>query len=193
MPTFRPILLSLRSINWCYVLNVLGLLGISFTLLVAFYYQFWHHELPCPLCLLQRLGLISIGFGFLMNTLFGSSTLHYGLGIVSALLSGLASSRQIFLHIVPGSGSYGSSLFGMHFYTWGLLAALLSLVFIATLLIIEALIYKKPQPIKTPWSSKLVIIIFIGLITANVLSVLIECGLEECPDNPVTYELLQAA
>ncbi|WP_369407037.1 disulfide bond formation protein B [Arsenophonus endosymbiont of Aleurodicus floccissimus] len=34
-------------------LNVLVLLGISVTLIVAFYYQIILHEIPCPLCLLQ--------------------------------------------------------------------------------------------------------------------------------------------
>ena len=33
-------------------------------------------------------------------------------------MSGSASLRQISLHVVPGTGSYGSALFGMHFYTW---------------------------------------------------------------------------
>ena len=29
---------------------------------------------------------------------------------------------QVLLHIVPGSGAYGSALFGLHFYTWALIA-----------------------------------------------------------------------
>src|SRR5215472_10589130 len=38
------------------ILNMLGLLGISSALAVAFYYQLAFGELPCPLCLLQRAG-----------------------------------------------------------------------------------------------------------------------------------------
>ncbi|WP_206429738.1 disulfide bond formation protein B [Pseudomonas chlororaphis] len=41
------------------MLNILGLLGISASLIIAFYYQLFQHELPCPLCLLQRVGMIT--------------------------------------------------------------------------------------------------------------------------------------
>mgnify|MGYP006198665043 CR=1 FL=1 len=34
---------------------------------------------------------------------------------------GAVSARQILLHIVPGSGSYGDAFFGLHFYTWALI------------------------------------------------------------------------
>ncbi len=48
-------------------LNVLGLLGISGVLLVAFIYQLVLGELPCPLCLLQRGAFVALGLGFLFN------------------------------------------------------------------------------------------------------------------------------
>lgn len=118
-------------------LNTIGLLGINLALLVAFYYQFFGHELPCPLCLLQRIGLMAIGIGFLMNLRFGVSFSYYGLAIISAVVSGIISMRQVLLHIVPGTGNYGSALFGIHLYTWGLLAAFGVIIFIAALLILE--------------------------------------------------------
>ncbi|MGE8177301.1 MULTISPECIES: disulfide bond formation protein B [Pseudomonas] len=52
-------------------LNILGLLGVSLSLVIAFYYQLFWHELPCPVCVLQRLSMIIIGSGFLMNVRFG--------------------------------------------------------------------------------------------------------------------------
>ena len=36
------------------LLDTLGLAGICLTLIVAFYYQLYLAELPCPLCLLQH-------------------------------------------------------------------------------------------------------------------------------------------
>ena len=42
------------------LLDTLGLAGICLTLIVAFYYQLYLAELPCPLCLLQRVGLVVV-------------------------------------------------------------------------------------------------------------------------------------
>lgn len=50
-----------------HLVNMVGLLGICVSLVIAFYYQLVMHELPCPLCLLQRIGLIIAGFGFLFK------------------------------------------------------------------------------------------------------------------------------
>ncbi len=77
-------------------------------------------ELPCPLCLLQRIDFIALGRGLLLNMRFGPSPLHYGLVIAAALFGAAAAGRQVLLHIVPGSGAYGSPLFGLHLYTWSL-------------------------------------------------------------------------
>ncbi|PWL04715.1 disulfide bond formation protein B, partial [Candidatus Liberibacter asiaticus] len=58
---------TLSSRKFISNLNILGLLGIFAVLIVAFYYQIILHEIPCPLCLLQRVGIIMIGIGFLFN------------------------------------------------------------------------------------------------------------------------------
>ena len=47
--------------------------------------------------------------------------LHYGLSILAALFGVVVAGRQVLLHIVPGSGAYGSALFGLHLYTWSLI------------------------------------------------------------------------
>lgn len=180
----------MKSAQLFQLLNALGLLGLSASLAIAFYYQFWRHELPCPLCLLQRIGIISIGFGFLMNIRFGSRGLHYGLSIISAVISGIVSARQMFLHIAPGSDSYGSSLLGLHFYTWGVLASIGVIVFIAVLLIFESFHEKRQETARINTFGKIAITIFTLLIAANLLSVFLECGFSQCPDNPTTYQFL---
>ncbi|MCE1658450.1 disulfide bond formation protein B, partial [Enterobacter hormaechei] len=43
------------------IFNLIGLFAISAVLTLAFYYQLVLSELPCPLCLLQRAGMIMIG------------------------------------------------------------------------------------------------------------------------------------
>lgn len=180
----------MKSAQFLQSLNALGLLVLSASLGIAFYYQFWRHELPCPLCLLQRIGMISIGFGFLMNIRFGSRGLHYGLSIMSAVMSGIVSTRQMFLHIVPGSGSYGSSLLGMHFYTLGALASIGIIIFIAILLIFESFHEKFVGTMRINIFGKMAITIFTLLIAANLISVFLECGFSQCADNPTAYQLL---
>lgn len=105
------------------ILNRLGLLGISLILAVAFFYQLALGELPCPLCLLQRAGFIAIGMGFLFNLRLGERGSHYAMILVSSLVTGFISIRQVSLHLAPGDPGYGSALFGLHFYTWALIAA----------------------------------------------------------------------
>ncbi|WP_207240232.1 MULTISPECIES: disulfide bond formation protein B [unclassified Pseudomonas] len=171
-------------------LNILGLLGISVSLVIAFYYQLFQHELPCPLCLLQRVGMITIGFGFLMNVRFGVRSAHYGVALLGSLLTGAIASRQMFLHILPGDPGYGVTLLGVHFYTWAVVSALASMVFISGLLLLKS--WEQPSPIRQQAHAlgKLAMAVFIFLIAANLASTVLECGTGECEANPVVYQLL---
>jgi disulfide bond formation protein DsbB len=172
------------------VLNIMGLLGISASLVIAFYYQLVGHELPCPLCLLQRVGMITIGFGFLMNVRFGIRSAHYGVALLGSLLTGAIASRQMFLHIMPGDAGYGLALFGLHFYTWAVVSALAAIIFISGLLMLKT--WERPSPIQQQMHvlGKLVIAVFIFLIAANLVSTVLECGAGECEADPVVYQLL---
>src|SRR5260221_12619243 len=102
--------------------NVVGAAGIAVVLLVAFGLQFGLKELPCPLCNLQRVAFVLCGMGFVLNLRFGAHPLHYGLSLFAALFGVAVAGRQVLLHIVPGTGAYGSTLFDVHLSTWSLLA-----------------------------------------------------------------------
>ncbi|WP_271946626.1 disulfide bond formation protein B [Ruegeria faecimaris] len=99
-------------------LNALGTLAVSLVLVLAFGYQLALNELPCPLCLLQRVGFVAVGVGLGLNLLYGARPQHYALMLLAALFGISVSVRQILLHIVPGTGHYGSPVFGYHYYTW---------------------------------------------------------------------------
>jgi len=101
---------------------------------VAFYYQLVLGELPCPLCALQRVGFLVAGVGLMLNLRTGTSAANYGLVLLTAVAAGSASLRQIALHVVPGTGSYGSALFGMHFYTWAFVAYGALIVYVGVML-----------------------------------------------------------
>jgi len=174
--------------------NALFLLVISLVLLGAYYFQFGLGDFPCPLCLLQRFAMLALGLGLFLNIRFGPRPSHYGVVIISALFGISISIRQILMHIVPGTGAYGSAFLGLHDYTWAFL------VFFSSLLAVGLLLFFNRQFVETseaqmkksmPWFGKLVAWLFVLLITANIVTTFLECGIKQCPDNPMRYILLQ--
>src|SRR5262249_33413414 len=102
-------------------LNALGLYAIALVLLVAFAAQLVLHELPCPLCLLQRIQFAMLAVGPILNLRFGPRTSHYAVSLFTALAGATFAARQILLHVMPGDPGYGSALLGYHHYRWGFL------------------------------------------------------------------------
>ena len=172
-------------------LNVLGLLGICAVLLFALWWQIMRNELPCPLCLLQRAALIGAGLGFMLNVRFGSSETHYGVVIVSALAGGAFAARQVLLHIVPGTGAYGSALLGWHFYTWALVVFFLVALLAAAALFIETQFVEGLRDVRPSAAAQAFGWLFVLIVLANAASTLLQCGFGACPDDPKGYELLQ--
>jgi disulfide bond formation protein DsbB len=98
-------------------LNALGLYAIALILLVAFGAQLILHELPCPLCLLQRIQFAMLAVGPILNVRFGPRPSHYAVSLLTAAAGAAFASRQILLHVMPGDLGYGSALLGYHYYT----------------------------------------------------------------------------
>lgn len=179
------------------LVNALDLLGICFVTLMAFIFQFVLNELPCPLCLLQRLGIIAIGFGFALNIHYQIRPAHYALSLLASVFTGFVSLRQITLHILPNDAGYGNILFGLHLYTWVFLLSIAAIIYTALMLSIPAQYIKGQLTDKiNPGRNKPIRILshftfgfLMLLLVANVISTFMECGLEACPDNPVTYRL----
>lgn len=173
-------------------LNVLGLLAIAGVLAFASVDQFLFGDLPCPLCLLQRAGFAAAGVGLALNLRFGPRPSHYAVTILSAVAGAAISLRQVALHIVPGTGSYGNPFLGMHFYTWAFLLFSLIVAGAALMLLFERQfekIDKGPEPLV---GAGLAIFLLFGLLTfGNGVSTFLECGGGLCPDNPTEYLLLK--
>ncbi len=101
--------------------------GVTSALTAAVGMQLWLHELPCALCWLQRFAMMLVMVAQL--TLLGAArhgrlsithvATNHGLTILAAALGFAISTRQVFLHILPGDPGYGMPLFGLHLYTWG--------------------------------------------------------------------------
>jgi disulfide bond formation protein DsbB len=174
-------------------INIMELACIFFILASAYYLQFFHHDIPCPLCLLQRIGFLFIAFGLILNISFGAKPLHYGLSMLGSLFTMIISTRQIFLHIAPGTGSYGPPLFGLHLYTWGFIAAS-GLMFINIILVVfyESMAkhhIKHPTIVKSV--GHLVFLLLFCIATTNIVTTFMECGLKECPSDPTKYKYVK--
>ncbi len=173
--------------------NLLGLLGVCLVLVAAFYLQLAQGELPCPLCLLQRGCFVALGIAFVLNLQFGSSPVHYGLMLVSAMVGAATSLRQILLHIAPGDRGYVSSFLGLHLYSWAFVAFSLAILYVALMLIVEARVDAARRRIDIPnLAERLCIWLFALLVAANLASTFLECGLGACPDNPTAYDWLNS-
>lgn len=173
------------------IVNIAALTGICLVLLGAYGIQFILWEFPCPLCLLQRMGMIGVGFGAVLNIKFGLRPAHYGISLMSALFGASVSTRQILLHIVPGTGSYGNPILQLHLYTWAFI------IFASTALTISILLIFDKQFQNTGKDSvplrgyaRIVVITLMVIAAANIVTTLLECGLKPCPDNPDRYILL---
>ena len=173
-------------------LNAAGMLAVSAVLATAFYDQFVRSDLPCPLCLLQRIGMAAVLCGLMLNVIRGPKPDHYSIMIIAAFFGGAVSLRQISLHIVPGTGTYGSVFLGMHYYTWAFIV--FALIVLGTSIVAAYTTqYHKEHYLPFREQSaiaKLAIVVAIVLVLANVLLTFAECGPLQCPDDPKTYWLL---
>ena len=178
------------------ILNALGLYGIALVLIAAFAAQLMLDELPCPLCLLQRIMFAMLAIGPTLNVRFGPRPSHYALSLLAACVGAAVSARQILLHIMPGDPGYGSALLGYHYYTWALIGFAAAIVLIAIVLLFDGQFHgdTRHDDQAAPPAGLFVraaVWLVIGLTALNVVSTLLECGFGACADDPKIYELLK--
>lgn len=174
--------------NKChYIANLIGLFGVTLLLILTLFIQLTAHELPCPLCLLQRVGFVAVGICFCMNLKFGVKPSHYGLMSLAALLAFMVALRQIFLHLAPDDPGYGAPMLGLYLYVWSAILLTMILACISIGLLLEKGFCSVAHAMSRPVMG--LIFVFLLLILANGISTLIECGFYICPANPVTYDL----
>lgn len=181
-------------------INIIGIYGLSLVIIGAYTVQFVLNELPCPLCLLQRVGMLMVMTGFAMNLKFGIKPAHYAMSIIGALFGASVSMRQILLHIVPVSGQptgYGTPILGMHLYTWAFIFFTATIFIIAVVMLFgkqfeassDNLTDKSTEPSGSKLEGFAMIAFYVVFIlaAANVVTSFLECGVGPCPDNPVNY------
>lgn len=173
-----------RQVHMHFILNLIGLLGVTTLLIIAFYEQFFHAQLPCPLCLLQRAAFTGVGIGFILNLCIAFRPAHYALIILASINGLIVAVRQILLHISPNDPGYGLPLLGMHLYTWSALIFLMILAYTALALLADKGFHK----LKLNKISQAIIVLFFIVIAVDCVSSFLECGVTGCPDNPIHYK-----
>jgi disulfide bond formation protein DsbB len=173
-------------------LNTLGLYAIALVLAGAFAAQLLLGELPCPLCLLQRIQFAMLAVGPILNLRFGPRPSHYALSLFAAAAGAAFATRQVLLHIMPGDPGYGTALFGYHYYTWAFIGFAAAIVLLAAMLLFDRQFEQEraTAPAAGVLASVAVWTV-IGLVALNVVSTLLQCGLGPCADDPVVYEMLK--
>src|SRR6266404_4919649 len=174
-------------------LNALSLYVVTLILAAAFAAQLLLHELPCPLCLLQRIQFAVLAIGPILNIRFGPRPSHYALSLLAAAAGFAFSTRQVLLHITPGDAGFGTALFGYHYYTLALIGFAAAIVLLAAILLFDRQFEDEgPTQQASPGAfATTAVWLVIALTALNVLSTLLECGFGACAEDPIIYELLR--
>lgn len=170
-----------------YVYQLLILLAFAGVLTTALVLQYAYGELPCPLCLLQRVAMFGICFGIMLDFRRGFSYQNVGFSLLFAIFLLVLSVRQTVLDIYPRPGhSYiGSAVLGLHMPVWSIIIAILVLAAYAVQLcvlgrdtglpLVEAKSYPALKRIGEGVS-----LYVLALCAVNFISVFAQCGFGEC-------------
>ena len=184
----------LALLNYTYLLLVMfviaGILTAAMTL------QYVNGELPCPLCLLERVAMLGVCFGIMLNFRRGFSYQNTGFSLLFAILLLVVSVRQSLLDIYPRPGHeyIGSAIFGIHMPVWSIIIALALLIAYAIKLAIlgDDEYLRKADISEFPAIRRIADILSIYVIAIcliNLVSVVLQCGFGEC--HTFGYKLLQ--
>jgi len=161
-------------------LNSLFPIVLACVVLGGYYIQITRHELPCPLCMLQRIAMIGTAMGPLLNLRFGFSTSHYAISLFAAIFGGSISLRQICLHICPGFPTFGEPVLGLSLYTWAFIVFASSIFAVAILLLMHTPSKDFPKPRKVAPLGMVAFGLVLLVAFADVITTFMECGLSAC-------------
>jgi disulfide bond formation protein DsbB len=176
-----------RLILWLMLLALAGILTAAMAI------QFVEGDIPCPLCLLERVAMFGCCFGLIHQLRSGGSQRGVGIGLVFSVLLLLISARQTLLDLFPrpGHAYVGGAVFGVHMPVWSVFIAVALLLGFA----VRLAIFGGPRVAPEAEVSTLrrlthgLGLYVITICGINCLSVLIQCGFGECHTSG--YELLR--
>ncbi|HEX3506209.1 MAG TPA: disulfide bond formation protein B [Xanthobacteraceae bacterium] len=179
------------------VLNRLILLAmlavLAAILTAAMVMQYALGEIPCPLCLLQRVAMFGCAFGLIEQLRAGNSERGGGIALIFSVLLLVISVRQTLLDIYPRPGHdyIGSAVFGLHLPVWSVIIAVALLLGLAVRLALFGSAQNATIAGRTPPRGIVQpLAIYVAAICAiNFFSVIAQCGLGQC--HTFGYWLLQ--
>jgi disulfide bond formation protein DsbB len=183
---------AVETLTALFYLSMLYVMASILT--VAMAYQYLGAEIPCPLCLLQRVAMFGVCFGIVQNFRNGYSDRNAGWSLLFSLLLLIVSVRQTLLNIYPrpGHAYVGSAVFGIHMPVWCVLIATALLVAFGLKLTILGgegqLAGRKPQGALGRLAT-IGAIYVVALCAINFVSVVVQCGAEACHTSE--YRLLR--
>ena len=189
----RARLESLRFVmNEVYTLGMMAVIAAVLT--AAMVMQYTYGELPCPLCLLQRVAMLGVCFGLMQNFRNGFSDRNLGYSLLFSVFLLVVSIRQTLLDIYPrpGHAYVGSAVLGLHMPVWSILIAMaLITAFAIKLCVIGTEDGTKPPDHKSQFGriAMLLSLYVIAVAVVNFGSVLVQCGLGQC--HTTSYALLK--
>jgi len=169
------------------------LAALAAILTAAMVMQYALGEIPCPLCLLQRVAMFGCCFGLIRQLHAGGSERGTGIALIFAVLLLVISVRQTLLDIYPRPGHdyVGSAVFGLHLPVWSVVIAVALLLGLAARLTLFGGSHNAtndesalPRVLVRP------LVIYVVVICAiNFLSVAAQCGFSQCHTS--SYRLFQ--
>jgi disulfide bond formation protein DsbB len=168
------------------------MLAMAAILTAAMVLQYAGNEIPCPLCLLERVAMFGVCFGVISHFRQGHSARNDGISMLFAFFLLVVSVRQTLLDIYPRPGhSYiGSAVLGLHMPVWSVVIAAAILLAFAVKLAVLGGEHLREQP-ATPAlhrPARLLSLYVIALCLINFGSVVLQCGIGAC--NTSGYRLL---
>ncbi len=182
---------------WAQVLFIVAYVGILST--AMFVFQFGLGEMPCPLCITQRMAMMLASLGpvyVVTQSLRGLLTttkfmVGLGMAVLGAIVGAIMSTRQVELHILPGDPGYGTAIFGLHLYTWALITFMVVLIFAGVILLFgHEFVPIAPRSRGGRRLAWIIVWALVATIAINMLVVFAEEGFNWfLPDDPTRYML----
>lgn len=179
-------------LNEAYMFAMMAVMAGVLTAALAI--QYGSGELPCPLCLLQRVAMLGVCFGLMLNFRHGFSDRNLGLSLLFSVFLLVVAVRQTLLDIYPrpGHAYVGTAVLGLHMPVWSVLIAVALITAIALKLCIIGTEEGAKPPERNSLFGRLATMLslyVIGLALVNFGSVVIQCGIGEC--HTTSYTLLR--
>ncbi|AIJ56127.1 hypothetical protein C086_02497 [Brucella abortus F6/05-3] len=180
-------------IQFLYLIAMLFVLAGILT--AAMVLQYGAGEVPCPLCLLQRMAMFGVCFGVMLQLRYGPSFRFSGIGLLFAIVLLIISVRQTLLDIYPRPGHeyIGSTVFGLHMPVWSILIALALIAAFAVQMMVwggrhgQTIAQIKNHPVINGLGTILALYV-LAVATINMASVFVQCGVGQC--HTMGYALL---